>query len=170
MSHPREIGRIRQIFAPDTARADGPTLFVGGGITNCPDWQAEFLELLANQRFTALNPRRRDFNIDRIEESREQIEWEFGRLEEAAALSFWFPKETLCPITLYELGRASRAAKPLFVGVHPDYARRFDIEVQLGLARPEVPIVDTLPKLAAQVCAWAQTLENLEFNGETIRG
>ena len=34
--------------------------------------------------------------------------------------------------------------KPLIVGVHPDYVRKKDIEIQTSLARPEIQIVYNL--------------------------
>lgn len=41
--------------------------------------------------------------------------------------------------------------KPLYVGVHPQYARRTDVEIQTSLVRPEVKIVYSLEALAEQV-------------------
>jgi hypothetical protein len=48
--------------------------------------------------------------------------------------------------------------KPLFVGTHPDYQRRLDVEIQTRLARPEVWVVDALDDLVGQVRAWCGTL------------
>jgi hypothetical protein len=42
----------------------------------------------------------------------------------------------------------------IFVGVHPEYKRRQDVEIQTGLARPEVEIVYSLSALAQQVLEW----------------
>ena len=47
--------------------------------------------------------------------------------------------------------------KPLYVGVHPQYARRTDVEIQTSLVRPEVKIVYSLEALAKQV-------QNHQFN------
>jgi len=66
-------------------------------------------------------------------------------------IQFWFPQETLCPIVLYELGAWSKTNKPIFVGVHPEYKRRQDVEIQTKLARPEVKIVFSLENLAKQI-------------------
>ncbi len=41
--------------------------------------------------------------------------------------------------------------KPIFVGVHPDYQRRKDVEIQTQLVRPEVKVVYSLEDLAQQV-------------------
>ncbi len=93
-------------------------------------------------------------------EALKQIDWKHRHLRKADAVAFWFPCETLCPITLYELGawsvyRDERGQKPLFIGVHPDYKRRQDVEIQTRLVRPEVPVVGGLPELAECVKRWA---------------
>ncbi len=49
--------------------------------------------------------------------------WEHDHLRRAKAIMFWFPSETLCPITLYELGAwtilARQTGTKLFVGADP---------------------------------------------------
>jgi hypothetical protein len=133
----------------------GPSLFLAGGITACHDWQADVVRRLSDLPLLVLNPRRARFPMDDPAAATVQIEWEHRHLRWATAVLFWFPCETLCPITLYELGAWSMTAKPLFVGTHPDYGRRRDVEVQTRLARPEVEVVGSLEALAAQVRAWA---------------
>ncbi|MBC8102371.1 MAG: nucleoside 2-deoxyribosyltransferase domain-containing protein [Cytophagales bacterium] len=139
----------------EAARGVEPMLFLAGGISGCGDWQREMTALLSDTSLTLLNPRRPDFPIDDEAAARTQIEWEFRHLRLADAILFWFPHETLCPITLFELGAGSRSAVPLFVGTHPDYQRRTDVIVQLSLARPEVSVVGDLASLATQVRRWA---------------
>src|SRR5207302_501959 len=90
----------------------------------------------------------------------QQIAWEYHHLRQADAVLFWFPCETLCPITLYELGAMSMTAKPLFVGAHPVYPRRHDVEIQLRLARPEVAVVYDLAQLARLVRRWLVARKN----------
>ena len=46
---------------------------------------------------------------------------------------FWFCEETLCPITLFELGKMLGQRKNVIVGSDPEYARLFDLNVQLRL-------------------------------------
>ncbi len=142
---------MHYIQAP--AEYDGPlpSLFLGGGISGCELWQPRMAELLAELNVAVLNPRRDDYPWHDPAAAEAQIRWEFRHLERAAACLFWFPPQTLCPIALYELGRWSVGKLPLFVGMHPDYARRVEISIQLSLARPEVRVVDSLEELAAQV-------------------
>ena len=129
-----------------------PSVFLAGGITGCPDWQREVsLNLLGRSKWVVLNPRCKNFPIDDPTAARAQITWEHECLRQAQAVLFWFPCETLCPIVLYELGTWSRSNKPIFVGTHPDYARRRDVEIQTQLVRPEVHIVHNLGSLTDQV-------------------
>lgn len=128
-------------------------LFLAGGISGCPDWQAEIIPLLDDVPAPLYNPRRSDY-VEGPEVGLEQIEWEFNALNQAGAVLFWFPSETLCPITLFELGRFSHQKDMLlFVGTHPDYQRRFDVVTQLKLARPDVVVYDAVESLAAAVVA-----------------
>jgi hypothetical protein len=128
-------------------------IFLGGGITNCPDWQAEARECLSFFRpdLILLNPRRSNFPMGKLDEGRKQIKWEQRHIERAHGMLFWFPKETLCPITLFELGRAMRSHKPLFVGTHPDYQRRFDLQVQFEDFRPDITIYSSVRQLCEAV-------------------
>ena len=127
------------------------SLFLAGGITDCPDWQQEMVELLSDTDLTILNPRRANFPIYDPNAALEQIAWEHNALRDVGSISFWFPKETICPIVLYELGAWSMTSKPIFVGVHPEYKRRQDVEIQTRLVRPGIEIVLSLTELADQV-------------------
>ena len=122
--------------------------------TGCPDWQQEMCILLNDSDLTLLNPRRADFPIGDPNAAKEQIEWEYKYLYQASAILFWFPYETLCPIVLYELGAWSKTNKTIFVGTHPDYKRKQDVEIQLSLSRPKVKIVSSIEHLAIQVVRW----------------
>ena len=128
-------------------------LFIAGGITGCPNWQQVLCSLLADRSFpgVVINPRRDNFPIHDPNAAREQITWEFRHLKAAHMISFWFAAETIQPIVLYELGAWARYPKPIFVGVHPKYPRRQDVEIQLELARPGTPIATSLERLANQV-------------------
>lgn len=127
------------------------SVYLAGGITNCPDWQQQMVHLLRHTDYTLLNPRRKCFPISDPNASHEQITWEYHALRDASVILYWFPSETLCPIVLYELGAWSMTEKPFYVGVHPQYARRTDVEIQTLLVRPEVKIVYSLEDLAEQV-------------------
>lgn len=136
------------------------SVFLGGGISNCPDWQTELVELLEKRGrcpgLVLFNPRRSSFDVADTKASEFQIAWEHRHLALASAATFWFPCETLCPITLYELGywSAHPSRKPLFVGTHSKYARALDVRVQTALARPELRVGDSVEQLAAGIELW----------------
>jgi hypothetical protein len=142
----------------DTSQATtpAPMLFLAGGISGCPDWQQDLIAMLkeAPAPLVLFNPRRANFPMRDPTAAREQITWEHTHLRLAQAISFWFPRETLNPITLYELGAWSMTPKQLFIGVHPGYQRRQDVEIQTALARPDIQIVYALEALAEHINAW----------------
>jgi hypothetical protein len=146
-----------------------PWVFLGGGITDCPDWQQEVRARLEGEHLTLLNPRRANFPIDDPNAAEGQIKWEFEMFDRCHGIIFWFPCETLCPIVLYELGKwtartKSQAAwtnsypkdKPLFIGAHPDYARRQDVIIQTRLELPDQVIHDSVAGVADEVRTWAR--------------
>lgn len=151
------MGKI--IRAPETweRRRGAPGVFLAGGISNCQDWQEDVAHRIANSLdIDVINPRRYNWNMDsQSEASIDQIRWEFKQIEECEFMLFWFCEETLCPITLYELGRAVERREalrgpdhiPLRVGTHPNYQRKLDVVTQVGLVRPEVPIYHDLNKM-----------------------
>lgn len=149
--------RAEEIVAPEYRDADpaAPSVFLAGGISSCPDWQARVVAMLAGRDVVLFNPRRPAYG-ESEEAARAQIAWEFAHLRRASAVLFWFPGgPSPCPIALFELGACAQwPDKPLFVGCGPAYSRRIDVEVQLSLVRPEVRVESTLEGLAAQVASW----------------
>ena len=144
--------KMKVITAPNHYRSDQEiSLFLGGGITNCPNWQNDIIESLSDADYVLYNPRRENFDISNPEESDIQIEWEYQYLSYSTAIMFWFPEETLCPITLYELGKYTSTCRYVFVGCHPNYARKFDVVKQLSLSRPDINVVFSLDDLENQI-------------------
>lgn len=132
---------MRTVVAPNEV-LEGD-LFLAGGISNCPDWQTAAVDMLGDVPGVVLNPRR--YTVFDDNEAEEQIEWEYKALHKVPKILFWFPAETLCPITLYELGVFSqRSHVDVFVGTHPQYQRRLDVVKQLQLARPEIQVRNSL--------------------------
>lgn len=128
-------------------------LFLAGGITNCPPWQNELIELIkGSDILTVYNPRRANFPINDPNASEEQITWEHNHMESADMISFWFSKGSLNPIVLYELGRWTNSSnKTIFIGIDPGYERTQDVIIQTKLSRPDVRIVYSLFDLATQI-------------------
>ncbi len=90
---------------------------------------------MSDEHVLLVNPRRDEFDVSDKDLSVQQIRWEHYHLSNCYARMFWFPCETLCPITLFELGKFVGEPGPLFVGCHPEYKRITDVEVQLSLYR-----------------------------------
>lgn len=140
----------------DAARWGEKTLFLGGGITNCINWQNEMCQLLKDTDLTILNPRRQNFPMDDPNAATAQIVWEYKHLDIAKSIMFWFSPETLCPITLFEYGKWIVSGKRLFVGCHPDYARLSDVRIQTALARQNQLVHTDLNSLAEEIKDWAK--------------
>jgi hypothetical protein len=134
-------------------RYDGgdPSLFLGGGITGCGNWQQDMRALLSDTEWVLLNPRRESFDVNDSSLDLVQIPWEHEHLRKAWALLFWFPAESICPITLYELGTFTPTNKPIFLGIHPDYKRRRDVELQTRMVRPWLKVHYSIEELAKAV-------------------
>ena len=133
------------------------SLFIAGGISNCRNWQRELVEEIVHEDVVLFNPRRKLFDINNPEIEIEQINWEHKYIGLAKAVSFWFSPETLCPITLYELGKVSMMDKKLFIGIDEKYSRKRDLKIQTGLIRPEVEIVYSLEDLSRQIKDWGRS-------------
>jgi len=135
------------------------SLFLAGGITGCPDWQAELRQLLEPiEHLVVFNPRRRNFPISDPSAAEAQIAWEYKWLSKANDVLFWFSRGSDNPIVLFEygkeLGRKGRpgfAYRQLFVGCDPEYSRRKDVEIQTRLAARDIVIASSLKELVAQI-------------------
>ena len=73
--------------------------FLAGGITNCPDWQHDVVEVLRGfeakhlgelDDLVLFNPRRENFPINDPNAALEQITWEFKWLQQMDIFSMWF--------------------------------------------------------------------------------
>ena len=141
-------------------------IFLAGGISNCSDWQEivtqRALDKFQNKDFILINPRKDNFDVSNPSESENQIMWEHHWLELSDAIFFWFPKETLCPITLFELGcYADRSSyKDLIIGCDPEYKRLTDVQTQTKLRRPGQPVFIGFDKFLEQVDLYLERLND----------
>lgn len=146
------------------------TLFLAGGISNCPDWQKIAIDLfdkkVSDENLCIINPRRAngiDFNNEH--DSTNQILWEHNYLNQAKHILFWFPRETVCPITLFELGKyvqkketgrsrdgcSGPANLTISIGTHPEYIRKLDVKIQTMLMCDKIKINTDLESLVEDV-------------------
>ena len=128
--------------------------FLGGGITNCPEWQQEVIAKLEKydaihpedlNRLVIFNPRRENFPIDDPNAARQQISWEFKWLQKMDIFSMFFTAgESDQPICMYELGRnvssmewtygCDEMADRLVLTSEEGYKRLIDVVTQMNLA------------------------------------
>lgn len=133
---------MRVIQAPEPVDTYFADVFLAGGISGCSNWQDLVLAGLEGENLVIYNPRRKGDLANTGPEATRQIAWEHAAIAKSRLIAFWFPKETLCPITLFELGKCLK--DDIIVGIHPEYARKFDVEQQLRNARPDVNIIYSL--------------------------
>jgi len=124
-------------------------IFLAGGISGCEDWQSYIIsELKDIPDITIYNPRRKNFPINDTGEAEAQISWEFNHLRDADMIIFWFAKGSLNPIVLYELGMHGNSRDTaIMIVIDPEYLRKQDVMIQTQLARPEVPIFESMKDL-----------------------
>lgn len=144
-------------------------IFIAGGISGCPDWQSELekrirTELKFNDDVVLVNPRRNDMTEFTAEENRDQIDWESQQLACADVIWFWFPWYTLCPITLFELGKSLNSSAKLIVGCHPAYQRARDVQHQLLLSRPDVIVHDNWAPMIDELNKWYEDEQTLTIS------
>ena len=140
---------------------NGPLVFLAGGISNCPNWQEELTQILKHEPDDLgllINPRRIGDLAQNGSEAAEQIAWEHRAIKNTDLMTFWFPKETLCPITLFEYGIALAQKYEIVLGIHPEYQRRFDLETQTKLYNPLIKPVYSLEALAKQIVNKLQSI------------
>ena len=141
---------MKVINAPESYNMeDGEiSVFLAGGITNCPDWQSEIISRLNhpmyNESLVVFNPRRENFPIHIPSAADEQIKWEFNQLSRMDIFSMYFcESDSDQPICMYELGRYISEMQKRFpvdwkdriiISVEGGYKRINDVIVQSRLA------------------------------------
>jgi len=126
------------IVAPNRILLGSPSVFLAGGITDCPWWQDEVIEKLKDTDAFIYNPRRKNFPIDDPNAAKEQITWEFKALESCDIFTMWFcAGKSDQPICMYELGRnvalMEYSPENIVIGIEPGYRREQDVRIQVGL-------------------------------------
>ena len=145
---------IRVITAPEAYKpqADDVKIFLAGGITKCPDWQQQVIDLIdknapdfVRDRIVLFNPRRKYFDIKKKAESKRQVEWEFKYLEMCDIFTMYFcDSESVQPICMYELGRYITRMQMKYpfraywedrivVASSAKYSRYTDVRIQMDL-------------------------------------
>ena len=100
-----------------------------------------------------------------------QIEWEYNALRAADLIPFWFAKGSPNPIVLFELGVHSARAQiktnetgmfmtypaDIIVGHDPEYERKNDVRIQMGLSNPKIHVHGNFKDYLEAVKDWIRT-------------
>jgi len=159
-------------LSKDTQDTYGHKIFLAGGISNCPDWQSEMINQITQRTTNVLliNPRDPNFNPKATaQDVANQVEWEYHYINDVSdLLLFWFPKETVCPITLYELGKATQTHQNIIVGADPSYPRHSTLVAQLKLERPDIKIHNSLEEVVEAIVEQISPIPKVKQNREKI--
>ena len=130
------------------------TCFLGGGITNCRDWQKEVIEELYNLEkqfdltdLVILNPRRQYFDVNKIK-AEDQIKWQFNFINISDLFSMFFCGDTDSPqpICFFEYGKQlvkrKNKVNTLIVTAEKTFKRIDDVIIQTKLMFPNVNLVN----------------------------
>ena len=86
-------------------------------------------------------------------------------MQKVDCVVFWFPKESLCPISLFELGVVCRdSLKGLIVGMDLEYAKRDIVIEQLKLFRPDVNVVSSLLDVMDQMEKFVESYNDVSHD------
>jgi hypothetical protein len=138
---------MKIITAPQNynKQSDQISVFLAGGITNCPKWQNEVIRKLEDfdlQRLVIYNPRQEHFDITDTSASYKQIAWEYQYLENMDIFSMYFSDgDSDQPICMYELGRNLVRMQNRFPN---DWRERIVITCENGYRRKQDVYIQTI--------------------------
>lgn len=133
---------MKVVTAPEyyALKKEDVAVFLGGGITNCDDWQdiviGYLLKLPAEEteNLVIFNPRRNEWpdNGD-TDEIRRQINWEADYIRQSDIFSMYFTntKKSDQPICFYELGKYTNYKD--VISYQEGFTRALDVEFQLEI-------------------------------------
>lgn len=166
---------MKIITAPQNydKRSEEISIFLAGGITNCPKWQDEVINKLDGfglQKLVIYNPRQEHFDITDTNASYKQIAWEYQYLEKMDIFSMYFSDgNSDQPICMYELGRnivrmQNRFPydwrKRIVITCEDGYKRKQDVYIQTKLAVQDDIVYDTIDKHVSAIQCCYQYLKS----------
>jgi hypothetical protein len=170
---------MRIITAPQNynKQSDQISVFLAGGITNCPKWQNEVIRKLEDfelQSLVIYNPRQEHFDITNPNASYKQIAWEYQYLESMDIFSMYFSDgNSDQPICMYELGRNIIRMQNRFpndwkerivITCENGYRRKQDVYIQTRLATQDDIVYDSLDKHISAIQHCYQNLIKEQMN------
>ena len=135
---------MKVITAPEyyVRKKDEIEVFLGGGITNCENWQEKVIKYLKSlpakdtEHLVIYNPRRSSWPDESdIEEIRRQINWEHDYIQKSDIFSMYFTntKKSDQPICFYELGRYATRPGYDIISYQKGFTRSVDVEMQMSI-------------------------------------
>ena len=121
--------------------------YLAGGIY---PWREELIDLLkpseAFYRAAIINPIAPEYSPEI------NTPWEFNNIRHSDCIVFWFSRDAVSPITLFEMGAGCRDhLKGMVVGVENGNPIRAEIVEQLRLYRPGLRVAETLLELKEEM-------------------
>lgn len=144
-----------EVQAPNSTSGLGRRVFLAGSIEmgKADQWQKRFMDATKDIAYTALNPRRNDWDSS-WEQCitnplfKEQVDWELDGIKGADLVVFYFDQATYSPITLMELGFvAARDSIPAIVCCPKSFWRKGNVDILCS--REGITVVETLEELIA---------------------
>lgn len=142
-----------EIQAPNSTAGRTRRVFLAGSIEmgRADEWQKRFMDATKDMQYTALNPRRSDWDStwkQSIDNPlfKEQVDWELDGIKEADLVVFYFDQATYSPITLMELGYvAARNWQSAIVCCPKEFWRKGNVDILCQ--REGITVVTTLEEL-----------------------
>lgn len=127
-------------------------LFLIGNIYDCEDWQSYVIKELINIPNLTIYSNRVKNKIEDKKTREQYLVWEFNHLREADLIIFWFSGGFSVIDIFYELGMHGNSTDtPIMIGIDPKYERKQDVIIQTSLARPEVPIFNSMQDMIEDI-------------------
>ncbi|KAH7129931.1 hypothetical protein B0J13DRAFT_563553 [Dactylonectria estremocensis] len=127
------------------------SIFLAGttSATGEPDWRDELSKSLADQPVTIFNPKRDDWDSTWREDFSDkrwadQIQWELDMQDAASVIVVLFHRATAAPVSLAEMGMASRTGKLVACALDGYYKRGY---VEAVCRKYKAPFVSTEDEL-----------------------
>ena len=95
--------------------------------------------------------------------------WEAQMMKKADCIVFWFTKESVCPVSLFELGYALRDhTKDIIIGVEPGYPKEDELDAQLITLCPKLVPFSSLEQLTRAIELYVEDTSNGEDAGRVF--
>lgn len=127
---------MKVIFPPETQDMSDLTVFLAGTIEmgKSFDWQSEFLKNFEDEKITFLNPRRKDWDPNWIQDInnpkfKEQVLWELSGIKNADIVIMYLDPESKSSISLLELGILTSTPEKVLLYCPKGFYRKGNVDI-----------------------------------------